>query len=168
MDMIIDETLRLYPVADVVDRKSNKYYEYEDDNNNNIIKIPENTNITVVIKSLHMDPNIYPEPDVFNPYRFENEDIKKSKDGCYYLPFGNGPRNCVGIRFALIEIKLLLARLIIKYKFLKSNDTQVNKLNIYFLKKYMRIQNKLRVFMNNYYLFINIDTYHNEPSFICE
>jgi len=135
MDMIIDETLRLYPVADVVDRKSNKYYEYEDDNNNNIIKIPENTNITVVVKSLHMDPNIYPEPDVFNPYRFENEDIKKSKDGCYYLPFGNGPRNCVGIRFALIEIKLLLARLIIKYKFLKSNDTQVNKLKYFFFKK---------------------------------
>ncbi len=61
MDMIIDETLRLYPVAEVVDRNSNKYYEYED--NNNIIKIPENTNITIVIKSLHMDPNIYPEPD---------------------------------------------------------------------------------------------------------
>jgi cytochrome P450 len=133
MDMIIDETLRLYPVAEVVDRNSNKYYEYED--SNNIIKIPENTNITVVIKSLHMDPNIYPEPGVFNPYRFENDDIKKSKDGCYYLPFGNGPRNCVGIRFALIEIKLLLARLIIKYKFLKSNDTQVNKSNYFFYIK---------------------------------
>ncbi len=129
--MVIDETLRLYPVADVVDRISNKYYEYED--KNDTIKIPENTNITIVIKSLHTDPDIYPEPSVFNPYRFENDDIKKSKDGCYYLPFGNGPRNCVGIRFALIEIKLLLARLVIKYKFLKSNDTQVKSIKLFCL-----------------------------------
>jgi len=119
MDMIINETLRLYPLADLMDRVANKDFEYED------IKIPKNAAILVIIKALHMDPNIYPQPDVFDPYRFDDE-IKKSRDGITYLPFGNGPRNCIGMRFALIEMKILLAKILAKYKFVKCSQTQVN------------------------------------------
>ena len=70
-----------------------------------------------------MDPDIYPQPDLFDPYRFDDE-IKKSRDT--YLPFGNGPRNCIGMRFALIEMKILLAKILAKYKFVKCSQTQVN------------------------------------------
>ena len=72
-----------------------------------------------------MDPNIYPQPDLFDPYRFDDE-IKKSRDGITYLPFGNGPRKCIGMRFALIEMKIVLATILVKFKFVKCNQTQLS------------------------------------------
>ena len=139
MNMVIDETLRMYPITPRIDRVARNEYTYEN------IKMNKGDACTVAVWSLHYDQDIYPEPQIFNPYRF-TEEAKKTRDSCAYLPFGAGPRNCIGntreffllktpilfvklkkgMRFAIIEIKLLLASFLSKYKFSTSPETQVS------------------------------------------
>lgn len=118
MDIIIDETLRLHPVSLRIDRETSNDYEY------NNIKIKKGTLWAIPIYALHHDSSIYPEPDIFNPFRFD-ENSKKDRDHFSYLPFGYGPRSCIGMRFTLLSIKLLLAKILSKYKFMPCSETQV-------------------------------------------
>ena len=75
----------------------------------------------VDIKSIHMNPEYWgADASEFNPLRFSPE-IKRHQAA--YLPFGVGPRLCVGMRFALLGIKLSLARLLLKYDVLATPDT---------------------------------------------
>lgn len=116
LDMIIDETLRLYPPAFRVDRVASADYEYKG------IKMKKGQVWTASIYSLHHDASIYPDPFKFDPERF-NEENKKKRDNGAFIPFGNGPRICVGMRFALVEIKLLMATILAKYQFAKCDKT---------------------------------------------
>nr|UOU03277.1 cytochrome P450 3044A1/2 [Brachionus rubens] len=116
MEKVIDETLRMFPPAMRLDRIASDDYEY------NGMKIEKGMIWSVPIWALHHDPEIYPEPNVFRPERFD-ENEKKLRDNVAYLPFGAGPRNCVGMRFALLEIKLLLAAILSKYRFEKCDKT---------------------------------------------
>ena len=59
------------------------------------MKIPKGTNWVASIWALHRDPDIYPNPEQFDPERFNAENRKK-RDNCAFLPFGTGPRNCIG------------------------------------------------------------------------
>lgn len=136
MDMVIDETLRMYPIGVRLDRVASCDYKYKD------MQINKNDIIAIPVWTLHHDSELYPEPDLFNPFRFD-EQSKKSRDKCAYLPFGNGPRNCIAMRFALLEIKLLLAKIFSKYKFHKTEMTQVkfNLLNL------LVIENEFKEFL---------------------
>jgi cytochrome P450 family 3 subfamily A len=94
MDMMIDETLRLYPISQRIERVANDDYEY------NGVKIKKGTSWGVCVNALHLDPEIYPDPEKFNPYRFD-DNSKKMRDNSAYLPFGAGPRNCVGMKIRI-------------------------------------------------------------------
>ena len=118
MDMVIDETLRMYPPASRLDRVASNDYEYEG------IKIKKGQVVGVAIYAMHHDPDLYPNPEKFDPNRFSDEN-KKNRESVAFLPFGAGPRNCIGMRFALIEIKLLLASILSKYRFLPCDKTPV-------------------------------------------
>lgn len=118
MDMVIDETLRLYPPATRLDRVANNDYEYEG------IKIKKGQIITVPIYALHHDPDYYPNPEKFDPERF-NDENRKTRDSMAFMGFGAGPRNCVGMRFALTEIKLLLSIILSNYRFVTCDQTPV-------------------------------------------
>ncbi len=89
LDMVIEENMRMYPPATRIDRVCNKDYEFEG------VKIPKGQLVTIPIWALHHDPNIYPDPYTFNPDRF-NEENKKKRANEAYIPFGNGPRSCIG------------------------------------------------------------------------
>jgi cytochrome P450 len=68
------------------------------------------------------DDKFYNQPRVFNPDNFSQE--KKSERSPYvFLAFGQGPRNCIGMRFALLQVKTAIARLVINYKILQSGKT---------------------------------------------
>lgn len=125
MEQCIDETLRMYPPTVRIDRVCNQDYNY------NGIKIPVGQVCAVGIWSLHHDPEIYPDPYKFDPERF-SEDNKKKRDNETFIPFGTGPRHCIGMRFALLEIKLLLSTILSKYKFVKCEQTEVS----FYLNKY--------------------------------
>ena len=63
-----------------------------------------------------MDPEIYPEPEKFDPERFSEEN-KKSRHPMAYLPFGDDPRNCIGMRFGLMQSRIALVQLLLNFKF---------------------------------------------------
>ena len=94
------------------------------------IHIPKGMIITAPIYAIHHDPKIWPEPEKFNPYRFTSE--QKAKHSSYdWMPFGAGPRNCIAIRLALLEVKVAVAHLVQKYKFVRSVDTEVSNSILY-------------------------------------
>jgi cytochrome P450 len=89
MDMIIHESQRIYPPLVRLDRTCNKDYQYGD------IKISKGQIISVPIWALHHDPEFYPDPYKFDPERF-NEENRKKRPNEAFIPFGTGPRNCIG------------------------------------------------------------------------
>ncbi len=108
LDMFVRETLRMYPIVPVAISRQNT----EDFHIKNIGTIPAGTSITVDIYRLHFDPDLWGpvDPHVFHPERFETK-----RHPMAWIPFGAGPRNCVGMRFALTELKLILIRLLKTY-----------------------------------------------------
>ena len=88
------------------------------------IKVKKGTPIFVPVYSLHHDPKIWPEPEKFNPMRFTPE-AKQSRDPYTYTPFGQGPHNCIGMRFAQMEMKLALTRILKKFRFEVAPETEI-------------------------------------------
>lgn len=96
--------------------------------------IEKGTGISIPVYSIHHDPEIYPDPERFDPSRFEPEAIK-ARHPYAYLPFGDGPRNCIGDRFGKMQAKLGLVVLIRNFKFGVSSQTEIplklnNRLNL--------------------------------------
>ncbi len=118
MDMIIDETLRMFPLLLRLERVATSDYKY------NEMFIEKGTLFTIPVYTFNRDQSIYQEPDKFNPYRFEQDETNKLINAIN-LNFGAGPRNCIGSRFAILEIKLLLTRILSKYKFVPCVETQI-------------------------------------------
>jgi len=89
-------------------------------------KITINIGDTIMfpIYGLHRDPQYYPEPMKFDPERFSDENKNSIPPGAY-MPFGMGPRNCIGSRFALMEVKSVLVHLLAAFSFEVSSKTQV-------------------------------------------
>jgi cytochrome P450 family 9 len=90
--VIFTETLRLYPPAAVVDRVCVKPYTLKSDPP---MEMHPGEALFIPIIGLHRDPSYYPDPERFDPERF-SEDNKHSINPITYLPFGLGPRSCIG------------------------------------------------------------------------
>uniref|UniRef100_A0AAT9UTS4 Cytochrome P450 6PZ17 n=1 Tax=Maconellicoccus hirsutus TaxID=177089 RepID=A0AAT9UTS4_MACHI len=101
MDMVIDETLRKYPVAGNICRACCKPYQIPDSE----FVIPERTKIVISIRGIHYDPKYYEKPLEFYPEHF-TEKAKARRPHFTFLPFGGGPRICIGERFAKMQIKV--------------------------------------------------------------
>lgn len=118
LDMVIAETLRLHPVVPFLLRECTRECKVKD------LTIPKQGEVFIPIYSIQRDPNIWPNPEKFDPERFSPE-AKKTRDPYMYLPFGSGPRSCIGMRFANMELKLVLTRLLKKYRLEVSPDTVI-------------------------------------------
>ncbi|XP_033752184.1 cytochrome P450 3A11-like isoform X2 [Pecten maximus] len=108
LDMCISETLRMYPPAMRIERVCVKTTKVKD------ITIPAGMAISVPVYAMHHDPEVWEKPDVFNPERFSPTEKAKT-DSLDYIPFGHGPRNCIGMRLALIEAKMATAYVVRKF-----------------------------------------------------
>lgn len=77
--------------------------------------VPAGTDVDLAIYSLHHHPDFWPEHDVFKPERFLQEDIG-DRHPYSFIPFSAGSRNCIGQHFVMDEIKVVLGRLIQRYR----------------------------------------------------
>ena len=85
------ETLRKYPPGALLVRKSVKSYTFSCTN----VTIPAGTRVFIPVYAIHHDERYYPQPDEFDPERFDPE-TEKARHPMINLGFGNGPRNCIG------------------------------------------------------------------------
>ena len=99
LDAVIRECLRLYPAVPEVVRMLAKPLELRG------FTLPAGMNVAACSAVLHMDPELFPDPDQFNPDRF----ITRGYSGFEYIPFGGGERVCIGNHFGVFEIKILIA-----------------------------------------------------------
>ncbi len=106
---VIDETLRLYPPAFGVTRQSIGPDEFGG------YRIPARASVTLVFYNVHRDRRFWDEPDRFDPSRFSAE-RSTGRPPFAYLPFGAGPRQCIGNQFALTEAQLVLASIAQRYQ----------------------------------------------------
>ncbi|KAI2474261.1 hypothetical protein C4B38_000331 [Diabrotica virgifera virgifera] len=125
LDMVISESLRKWPSFPLSDRWCNKTYTLEPEApNEKPIIIQKDLLIIIPIKAIHRDPKYFPDPERFDPERFSDEN-KDKIDPYTYLPFGLGPRNCIGSRFALMEIKSWFAHVLHNFEIVPTADTQI-------------------------------------------
>lgn len=102
MERCIKESLRLFPSVPFISRLVS-----EDFKTASGYTVPKNAMAHIHIYDLHHNPDIYPDPEKFDPDRFLPENTK-SRHPFAYLPFSAGPRNCIGQKFAMLELKALL------------------------------------------------------------
>lgn len=115
LESCIDETLRKYPIAPMLVRVCTKDYSVNGPGN---LMIPKGTSIFVPLLGHQRDPEIFENPLEFKPERFLNSTTGEGKSkGLFYLPFGDGPRNCIGMRLAKLTTKMGLAVILSKFKF---------------------------------------------------
>jgi cytochrome P450 len=107
--MVIDEAMRLYPPAHSIGRTAIG----EDQIGG--VPVPRGANLTISIYMTHRNPNLWPDPARFDPTRFAPEAIA-ARHRFAYLPFGGGPRVCIGNSLALAEAKTILATIAQRYR----------------------------------------------------
>lgn len=118
LDSVINESLRLYPIASRLERVAKASVEI------NGLVIPKGMVVLVPTWPMHRDPEIWPEPEKFKPERFSKKN-KDNIDPYIYMPFGSGPRNCIGMRFALVVMKLAVVEILQRYSFSVCKETEI-------------------------------------------
>lgn len=107
---VIYEALRLYPPFWMIDR-----FAVSDDRVGDVV-IPRSSTIIVYVYGAHHAPRYWPNPDTFDPDRFAKEEMKQ-RTPFTFLPFGGGPRVCIGQHYAMLQILMILSELIRRYDF---------------------------------------------------
>ncbi|NXJ82888.1 CP3AL protein, partial [Trogon melanurus] len=118
LDMTVNETLRLFPLGGRLERTCKKDVEI------NGVTIPKGVIVMIPPYTLHRNPEYWSNPEEFRPERFSKEN-KETIDPYMYLPFGAGPRNCIGMRFALLTLKVAIAILLQHFTFQTCKETQI-------------------------------------------
>lgn len=118
LDMVVSETLRKYAPVPFLDRRCNEDYKIEGTD----FVIEKGTPVYIPVYDLQYNPEYFPDPEKYDPERFADKS-EINKDGLFYLPFGEGPRICIGQRFGLLEIKIAVSSVLTKYRLERSPKT---------------------------------------------
>ena len=118
LDQIINETLRMYPPIYIFTRTPLKTDVIDG------YTIPKGSNIIMSQYTTHHDPILWEDPETFNPDRFKSEKIKNLHKYAYF-PFGGGPRTCIGKPFAILEMKIILAKIYQNHNFSLQNTDPI-------------------------------------------
>ncbi|XP_011866375.1 PREDICTED: cytochrome P450 6k1-like [Vollenhovia emeryi] len=120
LDMVVLETLRKYPSLGFLNRIAMQ--DYKVPNSNLVLK--KGTPVYIPMLGLHYDPKYFPDPDKYDPERF-NEKNKRNIPACVYFPFGEGPHACIGTRFGYLIMKFTLMKLLNKYEVAPCKKTTI-------------------------------------------
>jgi len=111
LERVIMETLRMYPPVPIIARQLQEEVKLASGN----YSLPVGSTVVIAQAALHRRPDSFPNPDVYNPDNFLPE---KCQERHYYsyIPFSAGPRSCVGRKFAMLKLKVLLSTIFRKYR----------------------------------------------------
>ncbi|XP_074660288.1 cytochrome P450 3A9-like [Tubulanus polymorphus] len=118
LDMVVNEASRLHTLATRIDRICNETTEM------NGILFEKGWMAAIPVDAIHMDPDIWPEPEKFDPDRFSAEN-REGMHPCSFMLFGLGPRVCIAQRLALFEAKVGLATVLQNYRFVPCKETTI-------------------------------------------
>ncbi|XP_043362707.1 cytochrome P450 4F22 isoform X1 [Dermochelys coriacea] len=107
--MCIKESLRLHPPVTAVSRRCTEDIKLPDGR-----VLPKGNICLISIYGTHHNPAVWPEPQVYNPHRFDPEN-SKNQPPLAFMPFSAGPRNCIGQNFAMTEMKVVLALTLLRF-----------------------------------------------------
>ncbi|XP_071639302.1 cytochrome P450 6a2-like [Temnothorax longispinosus] len=122
MDQVFNESMRMLP-GFVLKKRCTEDFELKG-SDGVVCRVQPKTEIMIPVQALHTDPEYWENPEEFNPERFSS-DRKHSIERFAYLPFGEGPRICVGMRMAQLQIKAGLTTILKKYSMELSPRTQI-------------------------------------------
>ncbi|XP_054738837.1 probable cytochrome P450 6a14 [Anastrepha obliqua] len=111
LDQVVAETLRKHPVTEMLMRHTLSDYPVP----GSAYAIERGTCVLIPVHAIHHDPTVYPSPEQFDPARFEAAAVM-ARHACAYLPYDDGPRNCLGKRLSKMLIKVALVALLRIYK----------------------------------------------------
>ncbi|UYV77769.1 CYP4V2 [Cordylochernes scorpioides] len=109
LECVMKESQRLYPVVPYIGRCLSEDLAIDK------YIIPAGSTVAVFLYMIHHSPDVYPNPETFDPDRFLPENVNK-RHPFAYLPFSAGPRNCVGQKFAQIEQKVILSNILRRFR----------------------------------------------------
>jgi len=116
LDMVLNESMRVYPPIAQIGRWASEERTICG------VTIPKHVAVVAAIWALHHDPRFWKDPWKFDPERFAPENRDKIVE-MTYMPFGEGPRNCIGRRFAIMEAKMALVETLRRYTFAPCDRT---------------------------------------------
>ncbi|KAH8300322.1 hypothetical protein KR044_012922 [Drosophila immigrans] len=122
LDMVVSEGLRKWPPAPRTDRMCNEDIDLKDENNQFVVSLKKGDVLFIPIIALHYDPENFADPNEFRPERFSDENKHEIKPFTY-LPFGVGPRSCIGNRMALMEVKSIVYHLMLNFQLVPAEKT---------------------------------------------
>jgi cytochrome P450 len=108
-EMAFKEALRLIPPVPSIPRRALREFEFGG------FRIPAGTAVGISPSAVHVDPRHWPEPEKFDPMRFTPEQIAK-RHKYAWVPFGGGAHMCIGLHFAYMQIKILMAQILTRYR----------------------------------------------------
>ncbi|KAL4713150.1 hypothetical protein ACJJTC_018795 [Scirpophaga incertulas] len=119
LETVLNESLRKHPVGGLFTRVASTNYEFSDIG----LTIPKGTTIMASTMGMSYDPKYFSNPEKFNPDNFAPENSLRLPQ-CTFLPFGEGPRNCIGFRFAKLQLLIGMAVFLMSFKVEASPKTK--------------------------------------------
>lgn len=111
LDRVVKESLRIYPPVPFISRRLSEDYQHDG------FVQPAGTQVNIHIFDVHRDPVIFPDPEKFDPSRFLPENYI-GRSNFAFIAFSAGMRNCIGQRFAMLELKVVVTKLVKNFKIL--------------------------------------------------
>ena len=118
-EMAFKEALRLIPPVPSMPRRALKDFEFGG------YPIPAGTGISINIHWTHHSPEYWTDPETFDPMRFTKE-AEKGRHKYAFVPFGGGAHMCLGLHFAYMQVKVLMAQLLSRYRIELTTDREID------------------------------------------